>query len=243
MPYESYRAGATKPITIPIATPKILEIAITSREHREKSEYDKTDSSVSIRSMSTIQSQISRGTMVRHQEDLVDENNNNNSDDQNELAVSPSSWVCYGLILTGLLYVSVSFAGFIIVDWNDYRTNKYVIVGVALVFVALIAFVVYGIDLKSRRNHQRKGTMWPAVVIGVCLIVAGILVPTSIIGNCDNIPPLQGGGPRCNLHVWSGLALASSIALCFMGGFLACCLPLCCDCGTVCCPKDRMDIL
>lgn len=254
------------------------------RGSTDKSECDKTDSSVSIRSISTMQSQMSRGTMERHQEDLVDENNN---DGQTEVIVSPSSWICYRLILMGLLAVSVSVAGFIIscksfridsyydvenvyyglrgvtdqttgrcvgwkiqdlVNWNDDWTDNHLpaifivgIVGVTLVFVGLIAFVVYGIDLKSRRDHQRKGAMWPAVVIGIFLIGAGILVAASIIGNCKNIPPLGPGGLGCDLHVWSGLAMASSIALCFMGGCLACCLPLCCGCRFLFLRRELID--
>merc|ERR1712176_1673501 len=123
------------------------------------------------------------------------------------------------------------------VPWNDDWAKGRMptlfiigIVGVVLVLVASIAFVVYGIVLKSRRNNQRNGPLWMAIFVGVCLIGAGVLLGVSIIGNCDNIPPLGPGGLGCNLHAWSGLALASSISLCFMGVFLACCLPRCCDC-------------
>jgi len=113
--------------------------------------------------------------------------------------------------------------------------------GMSIVVAAFIAWVAYGIVLKSRRKRNRgvegksrQRSIWPVVVIGVFLILAGLILFVSVMGNCNNIPPLQPGGLGCSLYAWSGLALGSSIALCFLGGTLACFLECCCDC---CCTR------
>jgi len=135
-----------------------------------------------------------------------------------------------------------------IIDWSENWTNVrlprlYVIgiLGVAFVVFIAVAWVSYGVILKSKRNSRRVrvdptpedsvcgGPIGPAVIIGVCLIGAGIVMFVTIMGNCSNIPPRGfDRGLRCNLDTWSALALAASVTLCSMGGLLAFFLKCCC---------------
>mmetsp|Transcript_5786 Transcript_5786/g.16301 ORF Transcript_5786/g.16301 Transcript_5786/m.16301 type:complete len:305 (+) Transcript_5786:3-917(+) len=108
------------------------------------------------------------------------------------------------------------------------------VTGTSIVVAALIAWVAYGIILKSRRKRKggvdgeaSKRPLWPVVMIGVFLILAGLVLFASVMGNCSNIPPLSPGGLGCSLYAWSGLALGSSIVLCFLGGTLACFIESC----------------
>jgi len=127
-----------------------------------------------------------------------------------------------------------------IIGYNDSWTERLVVVfglavtGTSIVVAALIAWVAYGIILKSRKKRKggvdgeaSKRPLWPVVMIGVFLILAGLVLFASVMGNCSNIPPLSPGGLGCSLYAWSGLALGSSIILCFLGGTLACCLECC----------------
>lgn len=141
-----------------------------------------------------------------------------------------------------------------IIGYDDFWTDSWLpvligmaITGMTIVVVAFCAWVAYGIILRSRRMYntgvEEKSSnrpLWPVVVIGGFLILAGLVIFVSVMGNCNNIPPLMPGGPRCSLYAWSGLALGSSIALCFLGGILACFLECCCDC---CCTRFMKDQL
>lgn len=137
-----------------------------------------------------------------------------------------------------------------LIDWNDYWTGqrlpmlfKMGITGISFVVGIFLTWLVYGRILKSKRDMRRiradnpsesgdrcGGPIGPAVIIGVCIIGAGLLVFVTIMGNCSNIPPIAGysRGLNCNLHTLSALALSSSIILCCMGGSLACFLKCCC---------------
>jgi len=135
------------------------------------------------------------------------------------------------------------------IDWNQYWTQermpllfKLGVSGIIFVFGIFVVSVAYGLILKSKRDRRRvrdnpppKSTTYapivPAVIIGVCLIGAGLLVFTTIMGKCLNINDTTSpGGWGCNLYTWSALALAltASIALCFICGILACFLKCCC---------------
>ena len=140
-----------------------------------------------------------------------------------------------------------------LIDWNKYWTNERLpmlfVLGIAgIIFIVAIAaaWLVYGIVLKSKRDRKKVrvdpapeddrcgGPIGPAVIIGVSLIMSGFLLFVTIMGNCSNIPPqdpmnLADRGLMCNLHTWSALALTASIALCTMGGVLACFLKCCCN--------------
>lgn len=115
------------------------------------------------------------------------------------------------------------------------------IISNALVAAAVLFWVVYGLVLRSKRNaksdpsassNSNSGFVASAILVGVFLILAGCLIFVTIMGRCRNIPPLSPGGLSCDLHAWSGLALAGSVILCSMGGILACCLNCCgCKCG------------
>ena len=132
------------------------------------------------------------------------------------------------------------------IDWNQYWTQermpllfKLGVSGIIFVVGIFVAWVAYGVILKKKRDRRRvhdnpppKSTtcapIAPTVIIGVCLIGAGMLVFTTIMGKCskinDTISPEDWG---CNLHTWSGLALTVSITLCSMGGILVF-YPKCC---------------
>lgn len=133
-------------------------------------------------------------------------------------------------------------------DWTDQRLPLLFVLGIAgITFIVAIAmaWVVYGVVLKSKRERQKVrvdpapesdrcgGPIGPAVIIGICLIGTGLLLFITIMGNCANIPPKNPyppyGGLRCNLHTWSALALTASITLCTMGGTLAFFLKCCCN--------------
>jgi len=136
------------------------------------------------------------------------------------------------------------------IDWNKYWTDERLpmlfvtgIAGITFVVTIAVSWVVYGVVLKSKRDRKKNrgdpaqendkcgGPIGPAVIIGVCLIGAGLTVFVTIMGNCANIPPMNYSdqGLKCNLHTWSSLALVASIALCSMGGSLAFFLKCCCN--------------
>lgn len=139
------------------------------------------------------------------------------------------------------------------IDWNKYWTNErlpmlFVLGTAGIGFTVAIAgaWVMYGVVLKAKRDRKKMrvdpapednrcgGPIGPAVIIGVCLIGTGLLVFVTIMGNCANIPPLDpmnlsDRGLACNLDTWSALGLTASIALCTMGGALACFLKCCCN--------------
>jgi hypothetical protein len=136
-----------------------------------------------------------------------------------------------------------------VIDWNTTWTNErlpmlfiFGMAGVTFVIAISVAWVAYGIILKAKRDrairrsdpppasHICGGPIGPAVIIGVCLIGAGLLMFITILGNCANVPPISyDRGLRCNLHTWSSIALVASIVLCFMGGSLAFFLKCCCN--------------
>lgn len=144
-----------------------------------------------------------------------------------------------------------------VIDWNQSWTHDRMprlfvlgFAGVLFLVVVFVAWVAYGIILKSKRDrrkvrgraetdsdsptekHMCGGPIGPAVIIGVCLIGAGILIFVTVMGNCSNIPPVNNvydRGLRCNLHNWSAVALAASVALCTMGGTIAFFLKCCCN--------------
>jgi len=209
----------------------------------------------------------------------VDLPDQENTADEAIGATTPSSWICYRVVLTILVALCVSVVVFMVscssfkiddsdiyygfrgakdastgrcvdwqsgkevMGWSDYWTDvrlpiAYMIgvVGMGSLIAALIAWIIYGIVLRARRRNRveggesRKLPIWPVVIFGVYLIGAGFVVFVSIMGQCGNIPPLSPGGLGCNMYAWSGLALASSVGLCFLGGTLACFLDCCCDC-------------
>ena len=135
------------------------------------------------------------------------------------------------------------------VDWDIQETLQWLrgslmltlgIISNAIVAAVVFFWMVYGLVLRSKRNaksdssassNSNSGLVASAIAIGILLIVAGWLVFVTVMSNCSNIALLSHGGLGCDLHAWSGLALASSVILCFMGGFLACCLVNCCCCN------------
>lgn len=138
------------------------------------------------------------------------------------------------------------------IDWNKAWTDERLpmlfglgIAGITFIVAIAMAWVVYGLVLKSKRESIKArvdlpeesdtciGAIGPAVIIGVLLIGTGLLLFVTIMGNCSNLPPKNPYPPfgelKCNLHTWSALALTASIALCTMGGTLAFFLKCCCD--------------
>lgn len=133
-------------------------------------------------------------------------------------------------------------------NWTDERLPMLNVLGIAgITFIVAIAaaWVIYGVVLKSKRDRKKvrvdpapendgcMSPIGPPVIIGICLIGTGLLLFVTIMGNCSNIPPQDpmslDRGLMCNLHTWSALALTASIALCTMGGTLACFLKCCCN--------------
>lgn len=142
-------------------------------------------------------------------------------------------------------------------EWRKQRMpTLYImgIVGFALIVAITLFWMAYGLVLKAsreRRHRHRRGdqpppvdascaAIAPVVVVGAALLVVGLLMFVTIMGNCPNIPTLDPGGPGCNFWIWSSLAMFASIVSCIIGctlfsGLICCCCCACCErlCGLV----------
>lgn len=142
-------------------------------------------------------------------------------------------------------------------EWNDTWTNQRMptlytigIVGFALIVAITLFWMAYGLVLKSsrerrhRHRHRREdqpppvdascAAIAPVVVVGTLLLVVGLLMFVTIMGNCRNIPRLSPGDVRCDFWIWSSLAMFASIVSCVIGctlfsGLICCCCCACCE--------------
>lgn len=119
------------------------------------------------------------------------------------------------------------------------------IFGVVLIVAITLFWMAYGLVLKSSRERRRRGdqpppgdasctTIVPVVVGSVALVVIGCLIFSTIMENCNNIPPLSSGNLGCDLWMWSSLAIFASVASCVIGctlfsGLMCCCRGCCCN--------------
>ena len=124
------------------------------------------------------------------------------------------------------------------------------IVGFALIVAITLFWMAYGLVLKSsrerRHRHRREdepppvdascAAIAPVVVFGAALLVVGLLMFLTIMGNCSDILRLSPGPPGlgCNFWIWSSLAMFASIVSCVIGctlfsGLICCCCCACCE--------------
>ena len=141
-------------------------------------------------------------------------------------------------------------------EWNDTWTNQRMptlytmgIVGFTLIVAITLFWMAYGLVLKSsreRRRHRHRredqpppvdtscAAIAPVVVFGAALLVVGLLMFLTIMGNCNDILRLDPGGLGCNFWIWSSLAMFASIVSCVIGctlfsGLICCCCCACCE--------------
>jgi len=140
-------------------------------------------------------------------------------------------------------------------EWNDTWTNQWVptlytmgIVGFALIVAITLFWMAYGLALKSSRERRHRhrqedqpppvdascAIIAPVVVVGALLLVVGLLMFMTIMGNCNNLILLSHGGVGCNFWIWSSLAMFASIVSCVIGcilfsSLICCCCSACCE--------------